>query len=74
MKTLLWVILLVIGLISVAFASGGLTFNAQLPSATQGTLGVNQQLEIQGAAISEIRTKMNTWAVYTGYSTGRAGR
>lgn len=45
-------------------------FDKPLPGATHGTLGVNQQLEIQKAAMQEMRTKMENWAAFTGYSSG----
>ena len=54
-----------------AFA-GSLKFTATLPSATQSTLGANQRLDIEGAAFTEIRTKLQNWATYTGYSAGTA--
>lgn len=50
--------------------SAALNFTKPLPSATHGTLGVNQQLEIQKAAMEEIRARMENWAVFTGYSSG----
>lgn len=73
-KIILIAVMLIIGSVLGAFAAGGLTFNTTIPGATDSTLGANEILEKQKAAITEIRTKMNTWAVYTGYSTGRAGR
>jgi hypothetical protein len=51
-------------------SAAAITFTKPLPSATHGTLGVNEQLEIQKAAMEEMRTKMENWAVYTGYSSG----
>ena len=52
-----------------AFAAS-LDFRATLPSATQATLGAGRQLEIQKAAITEIRVKMQNWATFSGYSAG----
>lgn len=50
--------------------AANLHFTKSMPSATQGTLGTNQKLEMQKAVIDEMKTKMENWAVYTGYSTG----
>lgn len=69
MKSFSFVLVTLLMLVGLASAAA-ITFVKPLPSATQGTLGVNQQLEIQKAAMEEIRLKMENWAAFTGYSSG----
>lgn len=63
------ILLIILSLVGLASAAA-LTFTKPVPNATHGTLGVNQQLEMSKAAIEEIKTKMENWAAFTGYSTG----
>jgi hypothetical protein len=68
------VINILLGMVAILMVALGvhaaaINFSKPLPSAEQGTLGVNQQLEIQKAAMEEMRTKMVNWAAYTGYSS-----
>lgn len=69
MKTPSLLIVMLLGIVGIAAATS-LNFSAPLPSATNSTIGMNQQLEIQKAAMQEIRTKMENWAAFTGYSSG----
>lgn len=69
MRYLIIAICLMLVVVTLAFADS-LSFVKPIPAATQSTWGSNQQLELQGAAITEIRTKMQNWATFSGYSAG----
>lgn len=72
MRTLVILMFSFIFMAGVVYAAA-INYSATLPAATQSTLGANQQLEIQGAATTELRTKLNNMATFQGYSA-RSGR
>ena len=69
MNKIVIAIIIVLAVATMAIAAN-MHFSSTLPGATYGTRGTNEKLELQKAAIEELRTKMNNWATYTGYSTG----
>lgn len=64
-------LLLVVFFASAVWAAS-INFSAPLPDASHGA-GINEQLTIQKTAMAELRTKMQNWATFTGYSA-RSGR
>lgn len=72
MKKFCFTLIALVMLSGIAFAAA-FTFSATNPGAETATLGENQKLEQQKAAIAEVRTKMEAWATFSGYSA-RSGR
>ena len=49
--------------------AGAMTWSKPLPSAADGTLGVNQRIEKQKAVDEEIRARVKALGIFAGYTT-----